>query len=105
MYRSVGITADLVLNIENYAEITLQIAPKTTVELKACGDKLDVTVTDVSGKKIFETTVAKDSAKVARQKASDEYFDGVGFAVPSMQENLPSLSRYFETPLDYSSVE
>ncbi|MBJ2161294.1 MAG: hypothetical protein JFR39_04225, partial [Muribaculaceae bacterium] len=48
---------------------------------------------------------AKDSAKVARQKASDEYFDGVGFAVPSMQENLPSLSRYFETPLDYSSVE
>ncbi len=105
VYRSVGITADLVLNIENYAEITLQIAPKTTVELKACGDKLDVTVTDVSGKKIFETTVAKDSAKVARQKASDEYFDGVGFAVPSMQENLPSLSRYFETPLDYSSVE
>ena len=43
--------------------------------------------------------------RAARQQASDEYFEGVGFAVPSMRENLPSLSRYFEIPLDYSSVE
>ena len=78
---------------------------KFQLDQSACGDRLDVTVTDASGKKIHETTVGTDPVKVARQQASDEYFEGVGFAVPSMRENLPSLSRYFEIPLDYSSVE
>ena len=105
VYRSSGLTAGLVFDIENYAGITVRVEPGTIVELKACGDRLSVIVTDGKGKKIQETTVGTDSAKIARQKASDEYFRGTGFAVPSMRENLPSLSRYFDPPLDYSSVE
>lgn len=103
-YRSEGLNATLVFNIENYKEFSVPVTPQTIVRLKACADKLNVTVIDGNGRKT-DTLVDIDAAKVARQKALDEYFRGTDFAVPSMRENLPSLSRYFDPPLDYSSVE
>ncbi len=103
-YRSEGLNATLVFNIENYKEFSVAATPQTIVRLKACADKLNVTVIDGNGRKT-DTLVDIDAAKVARQKALDEYFRGTDFAVPSMRENLPSLSRYFDPPLDYSSVE
>lgn len=103
-YRSEGLDATLVFNIENYKEFSVPVTPQTIVRLKACADKLNVTVIDGNGRKT-DTLVDIDAAKVARQKALDEYFRGTDFAVPSMRENLPSLSRYFDPPLDYSSVE
>lgn len=103
-YRSEGLNATLVFNIENYKEFSVPVTPQTIVRLKACADKLNVTVIDGNGRKT-DTLVDIEAAKVARQKALDEYFRGTDFAVPSMRENLPSLSRYFDPPLDYSSVE
>lgn len=103
-YRSEGLNATLVFNIENYKDFSVPVTPQTIVRLKACADKLNVTVIDGNGRKT-DTLVDIDAAKVARQKALDEYFRGTDFAVPSMRENLPSLSRYFDPPLDYSSVE
>lgn len=103
-YRSEGLDATLVFNIENYKEFSVPVTPQAIVRLKACADKLNVTVIDGNGRKT-DTLVDIDAAKVARQKALDEYFRGTDFAVPSMRENLPSLSRYFDPPLDYSSVE
>lgn len=103
-YRSEGLDATLVFNIENYKEFSVPVTPQAIVRLKACADKLYVTVIDGNGRKT-DTLVDIDAAKVARQKALDEYFRGTDFAVPSMRENLPSLSRYFDPPLDYSSVE
>ena len=35
----------------------------------------------------------------------DDLFRDTRFAVPTMRTDLPSLSRYFDPPLDYSSVE
>lgn len=103
-YRSQGLDATLVFDIEIYKEFSVPVSPQTIVRLKACADKLNVTVIDGNGKKT-DILVDIDAAKVARQKALDEYFRGTDFAVPSMRENLPSLSRYFDPPLDYSSVE
>ena len=81
------------------------MAEGSTVRVKVTDTELTASVTDRDGKTTHKSTIALDPAKAARQQAMDRYFDGTHFAVPSMKENLPSLSRYFDPPLDYSSIE
>ena len=49
--------------------------------------------------------IAQDAAKQQAQADNDAYFNGIDFAQPCYRENLKSMSRYFNPPLDYFSVE
>lgn len=104
-YRLSGIAARLKFDIEDFATFDLAVAEGSTVRVKVTDTELTASVTDRDGKTTHKSTIALDPAKAARQQAMDRYFDGTHFAVPSMKENLPSLSRYFDPPLDYSSIE
>ena len=35
----------------------------------------------------------------------DRFFGGTDFAAPNYRENIKALSRYFDPPLDYQSIE
>ncbi len=104
-YRLSGIAARLKFDIEDFATFDLAVAEGSTVRVKVTDTELTASVTDRDGKTTHKSTIALDPAKAARQQAMDRYFEGTHFAVPSMTENLPSLSRYFDPPLDYSSIE
>ena len=104
-YRLSGIAARLKFDIEDFATFDLAVAEGSTVRVKVTDTELTASVTDRDGKTTSKIAIAPDPAKAARQQAMDRYFDGTHFAVPSMKENLPSLSRYFDPPLDYSSIE
>ncbi len=46
-----------------------------------------------------------DDSKVRSKEQCDAFFKNAEFAEPSYRENLKSMSRYFDPPLDYQSVE
>ena len=69
------------------------------------GATLTGRVVDASGSVVDTFAAGTDALKAERQKAVDAYFAGTRFAEPSYRENLPSMSRYFDPPLDYQSVE
>lgn len=104
-YRAINLSAKLILNIENFRQVEITVTPGTTIQLEAKGDALQLSAYNDKGDALSQTTVRLDSEKVARQQKADEYFKGTRFAQPSMRHDLPSLSRYFDPPLDYSSIE
>lgn len=104
-YRVVNFSAEMVFNIEEFAEARLNVSPGTVVELTARNGRLHVTATNDKGERLYDSTFDIDPAKAARKKTMDTLFSDTRFAVPTMRTDLPSLSRYFDPPLDYSSVE
>ncbi len=104
-YRAIDLTATLHFSIENFVDFDVDVIPGTTVTLVAHDDKIEVSAVNDKGESLLSEVYGLDEAKVAQQQKYDEYFAGVGFAVPTMNTDLPSLSRYFDPPLDYSSVE
>lgn len=104
-YRFVNFSATTAFDIEQYATVTVNATPGTTVELLAQGDRLQVTVRNDRGTRLNRYTVSLDADKVERQRHSDRLFADIRFAIPSMRWDLPSLARYFDPPLDYSSIE
>lgn len=104
-YRFVNMSATVTFDIEQYLDLSVDIVPGMTVTLEAHGDKLHVTAANDHGKQLFDIKQPLDPAKVRRQLLSDSIYDGVRFATPQMRTDLPSLSRYFNPPLDYSSTE
>ena len=66
---------------------------------------MKVEVSDACGKQIANYTVEPDAAKLEKKQQQDAYFHNTHFAKPSYRENLKSMSRYFDPPLTYQSVE
>lgn len=104
-YRFVNLSATVTFDIEQYRDLSVDIVPGMTVTLEACGDRLHVTAANDRGKRLLDIEQPLDPVKVQRQQLSDSIYDGLRFATPTMRTDLPSLSRYFNPPLDYSSTE
>ncbi len=104
-YRAVNLSATLHFSIECYEDFDIEVNPGTVVTLVAKGNKIEVTATNDKGAQLLAESYGLDDAKIQLQQKCDEYFSGTGFAIPSMKMDLPSLSRYFDPPLDYSSIE
>ncbi len=89
----------LSLVVEGYADFVQQIKSGAQVSLAWDGKALTV---DAAGK---TANFAPDAAKVKAAADNNKYFEGIDFAQPCYRENLKSMSRYFNPPLDYFSVE
>ncbi|MDE6490190.1 MAG: hypothetical protein K2L49_03425 [Muribaculaceae bacterium] len=104
-YRFVNMSATVTFDIEQYKDISVDITPGMTITLAARGDRLHATAINDRGTRLFEIEQKLDPEKVERQLRSDSIYDTVRFAQPKMRTDLPTLSRYFNPPLDYSSTE
>lgn len=89
------------LDIEGYADFVQQIKPEQRVIVKWNTSAMTVDVNGVNDVR----PIAQDAAKQQAQADNDAYFNGIDFAQPCYRENLKSMSRYFNPPLDYFSVE
>ncbi len=93
-----GVALDF--DIEGYADCLQQIKAGQQVTVKWDAKAMTVAV---GGKQVL--SVAPDAAKKQVQTDNDAFFRGVDFAQPCYREDLKSMSRYFNPPLDYFSVE
>lgn len=104
-YRAVNISARLQFDVETYQSFSVDVTPSSVVQLVACDDHLDLTMLNDKGETLLSQSYPVDQAKADALKADTQYFSDLKFAVPTMATDLPSLSRYFDPPLDYSSIE
>ncbi len=101
--KPVTITLDLpkIANVE--VEIPAGGRVDVDVELRKC--ELSATVLDARGSVLARVSAAKDEAKAQFAKECTEWGRDVKFAEPCYREDLKSMSRYFNPPLNYQSIE
>lgn len=104
-YTRTGSSVRLRLDIGCYAPLEVALPSGASLVAEDDGATLTGRVVDASGSVVDTFAAGTDALKAERQKAVDAYFAGTRFAEPSYRENLPSMSRYFDPPLDYQSVE
>ena len=104
-YRAVNLSAELVFDIEMYEQCRISVTPGVTVTLIADGSSMDIRVSNDKGNELAHFTAGTDQAKADRGREERIRFSDIRFAVPTMDADLPSMRRYFDPPLDYSSVQ
>ena len=104
-YEWTGAPVSLKLNIDSYQALEVPVSTNGSVNIKTDVASLKVEVSDACGKQIANYTVEPDAAKLEKKQQQDAYFHNTHFAKPSYRENLKSMSRYFDPPLTYQSVE
>ena len=104
-YEWTGAPASLKLNIDSYQALEVPVSTNSSVNIKTDVASMKVEVSDACGKQIANYTVEPDAAKLEKKQQQDAYFHNTHFAKPSYRENLKSMSRYFDPPLTYQSVE
>lgn len=97
-------STNFVFDIEDFKQFTVDMSPGAVIDIITSGNELEAKVI-YDGKQTASYKVGLDNAKIAYRQKCDKFFEGVGFAKPSYRENLKSMSRYFDPPLDYQSIE
>ena len=92
-------SGDLSCELKEYDAVSLTLGQGKTIEIE--WDSSSLTITD-GVKRLSLQPNPEESMRVA---SNNEYFDGVDFAMPCYREDLNTMSRYFNPPLDYYSVE
>lgn len=92
-------SVDLSCELKEYDAVSLTLGQGKTIEIE--WDSSSLTIID-GVKRLSLQPNPEESMRVA---SNNEYFDGVDFAMPCCREDLNTMSRYFNPPLDYYSVE
>lgn len=104
-YEWDGAPVTLKLDIDSYQTLNVPVSTGSLVTAKTDGTRMTVEVSDAFGKKTANHVAELDVAKLEKKKLQDAYFSDTHFAEPSYRENIKSMSRYFDPPLTYQSVE
>ncbi len=104
-YEWDGAPVTLKLDIDSYQTLNVPVSTGCSVTAKTDGTRMTVEVSDAFGKKTANHVAELDVAKLEKKKLQDAYFSDTHFAEPSYRENIKSMSRYFDPPLTYQSVE
>ena len=91
------------LKIKNI-DIEIPAGGKVEVNLSP-GNELTASVSDHTGNVITRINATKDEQKAAFASMCFKFRKGLDFAKPCYREDLKSMSRYFNPPLNYQSVE
>ena len=100
--KPVTVTLDLP-KIKNI-DIEIPAGGKVEVNLSP-GNELTASVSDHTGDVITRINATKDEQKAAFASMCFKFRKGLDFAKPCYREDLKSMSRYFNPPLNYQSVE
>ena len=94
------------VDIDLFSNFTAPLAPGARLEIDIYGDKLLAKVIEKGGgvRMTYEADDFDDEKAAYAQRCSN-FFAGIEFAEPCYRENVKSLSRYFDPPLDYQSIE
>ena len=93
------------LDFENFSNLNVNVPSGGKVVVALNETEMHVMVFDADANKTANQKVAVDKAKVVFQTKCDKFFEGTDFAKPCYREDLKSMSRYFNPPLDYYSAE
>lgn len=93
------------LDFENFSNLNVNMPSGGKVVVALNETEMHVMVFDADANKTANQKVAVDKAKVVFQTKCDKFFEGTDFAKPCYREDLKSMSRYFNPPLDYYSAE
>lgn len=104
-YEWTGTPVTLKLDIDSYQTLDVPVSTDHSVSIRTEGARMTVDVSDASGKKTANYVAELDALKQEQKKQQDDYFMNTHFAKPSYRENMKSMSRYFDPPLTYQSVE
>lgn len=104
-YEWNGAPVTLKLDIDSYQTLDVPVSTGSLITAETDGTRMIVEVSDASGKKTANHVAESDVAKLEKKKLQDAYFSDTHFAEPSYRENIKSMSRYFDPPLTYQSIE
>ena len=88
-----------------YAPFEVSMPRGSILHISCQGDTLSAVVYGTDGSVLQRASAIIDPCLLNLQESRDRFFQDIGFAAPSYRENIKSLSRYFDPPLDYQSVE
>lgn len=92
---SIGVFAPVEVTVPQGGLLTLSCSPESITARLYASD----------GTVLYETEAEADPHIAALHEEWNRFFEGTDFAAPNYRENLKSLSRYFDPPLDYQSIE
>ena len=92
-------SVSLMCGMKEYDAVSLTLSQGETIEFE--WDASSLTITDGAER----LSLLPNQEKKARVANDNAFFEGVDFATPCYREDLNAMSRYFNPPLDYYSVE
>ena len=95
----------VLLDFENFSAMNVSVPSGGKVVIALNQAEMHVMVFDADANRTVNQKVAVDKAKMVFQTKCDKFFEGTDFAKPCYREDLKSMSRYFNPPLDYYSAE
>lgn len=96
---------DLSVSVGCHVPFTVKVPQGSMLVLQEEGDTMSVRLYADDGTVLYTAVADTDRQLSDRQKEYDCFFEGTDFARPDYREDLKSMSRYFDPPLDYQSVE
>ena len=95
----------VLLDFENFAAMNVSVPSGGKMVVALNQAEMHVMVFDADANRTVNQKAAVDKSKMVFQTKCDKFFEGTDFAKPCYREDLKSMSRYFNPPLDYYSVE
>ena len=92
--------------VDLFSNFTAPLAHGARLEIDIYGERLLAKVIEKDGgvRMTYEAD-GFDEGKAAYAQRCNNFFAGIEFAEPCYRENIKSMSRYFDPPLDYQSIE
>ena len=95
----------LSVSIGAFAPVEVTVPQGGLLTLSCSPESLTARLYASDGTVLYETEAEADPHIAALHEEWNRFFEGTDFAAPNYRENLKSLSRYFDPPLDYQSIE
>ena len=93
------------ISIGAFAPLEVTVSQGSMLTLSCTTDHLAATLYSADGTVLYETEAEVDERIAGLHEEWDRFFGGTDFAAPNYRENIKALSRYFDPPLDYQSIE
>ena len=93
------------IDIDRFANFDVVIPAGGMVKISHNTSTLKATIIAADGSLVSETSSGSDEAKTKALHRNILFFSGCHFAKPCYREDLKSMSRYFNPPLHYQSIE
>ena len=95
----------LSIDLQGFKPFSLSLAKGGYVEIEVADDTVKAVAHSADGAVADTVSAAVDAQATQFVQMCNSFFEGVDFAQPCYRENLKSMSRYFDPPLDYFSIE
>ena len=93
------------ISIGAFAPLEVTVPQGSMLTLSCTPGYLAARLYAADGTVLYESEAAVDPHIAGLHEEWNRFFEGTGFAAPNYRENIKALSRYFDPPLDYQSIE